>query len=324
MTATTTTTRGESVTGWRASGVGVVVAAAVYLGFGAVTVGAAAGAPSASARAPGCAGPEVLLVHDLAGTAADWDLLVAELRQAGWCPVVHEWGRPRPGDVPLPVGGLTGVEAAAVDLVRARGWDGAAVENAVENAAESAATSAENAAETLAENAADAATDTLTRGRVPVVTKGVGGLVVQRALQLSAGDSAPVDAVVTLGPVWNGTNLAGIADVEDLSRELGTFDAILAWERTWMDPLCEGCREAVRGSETLTSLHRDGIRTPGVAYTDIASVTDLLVHPPLEQSPPGTDLRVVPPTSGGLPVWHGELGRDPASRAMVLSALGPT
>lgn len=305
------------MTGWRAAGPGAVFAAAVGLGLGAATAGATIGVPSASARAPGCAGPEVLLLHDLAGTAADWDLLVADLRQAGWCPVVHEWGRPRPGDVPLPVSGLTGVEAAAVELVRARGWDALAAEAATESVPE-------NAAGNAVAKAAKATAGTHTRGRAPVVTKGVGGLVVQRALQLSAGATPPVDAVVTLGPVWNGTTLMGIADLEDLSRRLGTFDAILAWERTWMDPLCEGCREAVRGSETLTSLHRDGIRTPGVAYTDIASVTDLLVHPPLEQSPPGTDLRVVAPAAGGLPVWHGELGRDPASRALVLAALVPT
>ncbi len=181
------------------------------------------------------------------------------------------------------------MESGAAEVLRARGWDGAGAGSPV-----------------------------------PVVAKGVGGLVVQRALQLSGDGAPPVSALVTLGPVWNGTNVLGIADIEDVSRRLGTFDAILAWERTWMDPLCEGCREAVRGSETLTALHRDGIRTPGVAYTDIVTVTDLLVQPPLEQSPPGTHLRVLPPSAGGVPVWHGELGRDPLSRTSVLEVLGET
>lgn len=67
-----------------------------------------------------------------------------------------------------------------------------------------------------------------------------------------------------------------------------------------------------------------GDQDAGGAYTDIVSVTDLLVQPPLEQSPPGTDLRVVEPRGGTVPVWHGELGRDPVSRALVLDVLGPT
>ena len=298
--------------GFRSETGGAGRAAAGAVAFLGVLAGVYASPPEASAGASRCEGPEVLLVHDLAGTGADWDLLAEDLRRAGWCPVVHEWGRPRPGDVPLPVGGLTGVEAAAGELVRARGWTPPGPE--------------ETPTGRGGTSTGQDGTPPGHGGKEPVsvVARGVGALVVQRALQMSGGGAGPVEALVTLGPVWNGTNLMGIADVEDLSRRLGTFDAILAWERTWMDPLCEGCREAVRGSETLTTLHREGIRTPGVAYTDIVSVTDLLVQPPLEQSPPGTDLRVVEPRGGTVPVWHGELGRDPVSRALVLDVLGPT
>lgn len=259
-----------------------------------VTLLLAVSSPTTANAAPtereACTGPEVLLVHDLTGTPRDWDLLVADLRSAGWCPVAVDWGRPRPGDVPLPVGGLTGVDAAAAELARSRGW-----------------TSATPVSEPVA-----------------VVAKGVGGLVVQRAVQLVGPTIPPISALVTLGPVWNGTNVLGIADVEDLSRAAGVFEPILAWERTWMDPICEGCREAVRGSDLLARLHSDGLRTPGVAYTDIVSPVDLLVHPPLEQSPPGTVVRVAGPFARGLPVWHGELGSDPDSRAQVVEALGPT
>ncbi|MGI9588489.1 MAG: hypothetical protein ACR2MR_09855 [Dietzia maris] len=116
----------------------------------------------------------------------------------------------------------------------------------------------------------------------------------------------------------------GVGDVENLSRGLRTHDTILAWERAWMDPICEGFREAVRGSDLLVRLHADGLRARGVVYTDIVSTVDLLVHPPLEQSPPGTEVRVVQPFAGSRPVWHGEPGRDPDSRALVMEALGPT
>ena len=115
-----------------------------------------------------------------------------------------------------------------------------------------------------------------------------------------------------------------VGDVENLSRGLRTHDTILAWEPAWMDPICEGFREAVRGSDLLVRLHADGLRARGVVYTDIVSTVDLLVHPPLEQSPPGTEVRVVRPFAGSRPVWHGEPGRDPDSRALVMEALGPT
>ena len=116
----------------------------------------------------------------------------------------------------------------------------------------------------------------------------------------------------------------GVGDVENPSRGLRTHDTILAWEPAWMDPICEGFREAVRGSDLLVRLHADGLRARGVVYTDIVSTVDLLVHPPLEQSPPGTEVRVVRPFAGSRPVWHGEPGRDPDSRALVMEALGPT
>ena len=274
----------------------LLTTAAALLGGVVVGAGVAAAAP------PDCAGPEVLLVHDLAGTAGDWDLLAGDLRAAGWCPEAIEWGRPRPTDVPLPVGGLTGVEAAALALAAARGWTGRGLDDD------------------------EAPAQKREQGSAPirVVARGVGGLVVQRALQYAEGGAPPVSELITLGPVWNGTNLLGIADLEDLSRSLGTFDAILAWERTWMDPLCEGCREAVRGSEVLARLHEHGVRTPGVAYTDIVSPTDLLVHPPRGQSPPGTDARLLTPPAGGGPLPHWELGRDPGSRETVLDVLGST
>lgn len=203
--------------------------------------GVVAGAGVSAATARECAGPEVLLVHDLAGTTGDWDLLAGDLRAAGWCPETVEWGRPRATDVPLPVGGLTGVEAAAVALAAERGWTGNRVDDD--------------------EGGAQTQTQRPSPAPVPVVARGVGGLVVQRALQVADGGAPPVSELITLGPVWNGTNLLGLADIEDVSRSLGTFDAILAWERTWMDLVCEGCREAVRGSELLTRLHESGVRT---------------------------------------------------------------
>lgn len=263
--------------------------------FGALLV-AAGGAMTVAgptvAGAAACEGEPVLLVHDLAGTADDWVLLAADLRAAGWCPDAVTWGAPRPGDVPLPVAGLTGVEAAALGLSRELGWTGPPADRPAPTA---------------------------------VVAKGVGALVVQRALQLAgrstSSSSPPVSRLVTLGPVWHGTNLLGIADVEGLSRALGTFDAILAWEKTWMDRICEGCREAVRGSDVLLGLGAAGFRTPGVDYTDIVSVTDLLVHPPERQSPAGTDVRVVQDRAPGAFVWHGDLGREPVSRALVVEAL---
>ena len=71
----------------------------------------------------------------------------------------------------------------------------------------------------------------------------------------------------------------------------------------------------------LEGLHAAGVRTPGIAYTDIVSVTDLLVHPSTAQSPVGTTVRVVQDRAPGAMVRHGDLGREPVSRALVLESL---
>lgn len=114
-------------------------------------------------------------------------------------------------------------------------------------------------------------------GPVDVVAHGVGSLVVQRYLQRYG--ASQVRSLTTLGPLWNGTEIGGLAAAEDVSRALGTYDLVLALERPVIDPICAGCREPIRGSDLLRSMHRAGMPTPGVRTTDVATPCDELAPP---------------------------------------------
>lgn len=123
-----------------------------------------------------------------------------------------------------------------------------------------------------------------------VVAQGAGGLVAQRIVQRER-TAAPIDRLVTVGPIWRGTNIGFLGDTEDISRRLGTYDAILSLEKPLIDPWCGGCRELVRGSDLLRDLHRSGLPTAGVRYTNVISPTDVLVSDPFTAAVEGMDNR---------------------------------
>lgn len=192
-----------------------------------------------AAATPAGAAPCVLLVHDIGRDAASWHTAADRLRDHGRCAVPVTWGAPEDTDVPLPVAGLRGADAGADDLAR-----------------------------------------TVTRtgdGPYDVIAHGAGSLVVQRYLQKYG--AAAIRSLTTLGPLWNGTEMGGLAAAEDASRALGTYDLVLGLEKPVVDPLCAGCRELIRGSDLLRDLHRIGVPTPGVHYTDIATHCDELAPP---------------------------------------------
>ncbi|MFD1815664.1 esterase/lipase family protein [Rhodococcus gannanensis] len=197
------------------------------------------GEATAGAAAPAPANPCVLLVHDIGRDASSWRTAVDLLERQGRCAVPVTWGVPADGEVPLPTAGLRGADAGADDLA-----------------------------------------DAITRagdGPFDVVAHGAGSLVAQRYLQRFG--SSSVRSLTTLGPLWHGTEIGGLAATEDLSRALGTYDLVLAWEKPIVDPVCAGCRELIRGSDLLRDLHRGGVPTPGVRYTDIATPCDELAPP---------------------------------------------
>ncbi len=161
-------------------------------------------ATGTAAAAPAPGGCEtVLLVHDIAAGPDSLSMLADDLRHDGRCVVTVTWGAPAPGDIPLPVA-VRGIDAGAHDL-----------------------------ANTMA--VMDA------RAGVDVVAHGVGSLVVQRYLQNYGAGS--IRSLTTLGPIWNGTEIGGLAAMEQFSRDLGTYDLILGLEKPLIDPVCEAAEK---------------------------------------------------------------------------------
>jgi len=156
-------------------------------------------------------------------------------------------------------------------------------------------------------------------GTVDVVAHGVGGLVVQRYLQDHG--SRSVRSLTTLGPIWDGTEIGGLAAAEEVSRRIGTYDLVLSLEKPVIDPVCAGCREVIHGSDLLRDLYARGPVTDGVRYTDIVSTCDGFVVPATGASMPGTTVVTLQERDPGNCAGHFALPRDPLARALALDAV---
>ena len=168
--------------------------------------------------------------------------------------------------------------------------------------------------------ARDLATALEGAGIVDVVAHGVGGLVVQRYLQDHGARS--VRSLTTLGPMWDGTEIGGLAATEELGRRIGTYDLVLSLERPLVDPVCAGCREVIHGSDLLRDLRARELSTDGVRYTDIVSTCDGFVVPATGASMPGTAVVTLQDHDPGNCAGHFALPRDRLARALALDAVG--
>ncbi|KRB76210.1 hypothetical protein ASE01_14435 [Nocardioides sp. Root190] len=254
-------------------------------------------APARAGAAPGCAvtadRPVVVLVHDLAGMPASVAPLARRLEAAGHCTTTVGWGA-----IPLlaalaplgPVlsslpGGLASMETSAAEVGR-------------RIAAVAARTPAR---------------------RVDVVAVGAGSLVTLRARQLDP--HLAVRRLVSVGSLWEGTNLLGLGDLEQLSRDAGTYDLVLGVEKLLMDGVCASCREFIKGSDFLRGLRAAGLTLPGLAQVDIVSTRDGLVVPWTSGRRPGVTTLVVQHRAPSSSVSHFALPRDVDVQDLVLGAL---
>ncbi|MFD4182802.1 lipase [Rhodococcus sp. NPDC058514] len=224
----------------------------------------------------------VLLVHDLAANADQWRDLANDLDARALCGYRFTYGVTDPR---LPVAGLAALEGSANELAAA--------------------------VDALAAEGVD---------DVDVVAVGAGALVAQRYLQDHPG-AHRVRSLTAAGAMWDGTNVAELGAAEDLSRRLGTYDAILAVERPLIDPLCGGCRQLVRGSDFLTELRRAPVPTPGVTYTNILSASDGLVVPFTSGAWSGMTTIVIQDIDPSNRSNHFQLTTDPLARALTVAAL---
>ncbi|MET7770565.1 lipase [Nocardia sp. NPDC005366] len=261
-------------------------AASLALGILAATVPAASAQPSA----PGACSATTVLVHDIGRDQSEFGSMAAALHDSGYCTTSFTYG-----------------VSAATDILGSGGTRVAGLATMESSAAE--------LAQVLSTLDAAGATP------VAIVAHGSGSLVAQYFLQHFGAPPALRD-FVTIGPIWNGTNIAALGAIEQLSRDLGTYDAVLALETPLVDPQCAGCRQLVTGSDFLTALHRDGIPTPGIDYTNIISRTDILVEPPMSADAAGMYVAVVQDAQPGNAVDHFRLLDDPAVARLTIAALG--
>lgn len=217
----------------------------------------------------------------MAGTAAEMSRFATRVGTASRCSVVADYGH-----TPL------------TDAVVAAGGPPVAGFTAVDESAERLAA--------LMHREQRAESDGWT-----VIAHGAGALAAQRVVQTRQ-IGATIDELVAIGPIWRGTNIGFLGDTEDISRRLGTYDAVLAVEKPLIDPWCAGCRELVRGSDLLVALRQSGLPTPGVRYTNIVSPVDGLVSEPMSAALPGMDTRILDPARPHGPADHFALLSEPA------------
>ncbi|MCF8571243.1 hypothetical protein L5G32_13295 [Gordonia sp. HY002] len=268
-----------------------------YLLFAAL-FGAAAvlvSAPSSARAEPVRCAQQYLYLHDMAGTAAEMSAFAHAVGTPARCSVIADYGRTPLTDAVLASGGarvagFTSVDASAEQIAalmrdrrrpESRGWT--------------------------------------------VLTQGAGALVAQRVVQAkptaSERDAGAIRKIVAVGPIWRGTNVGFLGDTEDLSRRLGTYDAVLAVEAPLIDPWCAGCRELVRGSDLLVAMRRDGLPSAGVRYTNVISPFDGLVSDPLSAALDGMDNRILDPARTRGVAHHFALLSEPTVVAAVRDAV---
>lgn len=254
-------------------------------------------APPRAGAAPGCAGtadrPVVVLVHDLAGTPSSLAPMARRLEAAGRCTTSVGWGA-------MPV--LAGLPSLAPLLASLPGG----------------LASMETSASEVGRRISAVAARTPGR-RVDVVAVGAGSLVALRARQLQP--ALGVRRLVSVGSLWDGTNLLGLGDLEQLSRDAGTYDLVLAVEKLLMDGVCASCREFIKGSDFLRRLRAAGLTPPGLSQVDVVSTRDGLVVPWTSGRRRGVTTLVVQHRAPSSTVSHFALPRDADVQDLVLGAL---
>jgi triacylglycerol lipase len=75
--------------------------------------------------------------------------------------------------------------------------------------------------------------------------------------------------------LWHGTNLAGLASIDQIGKAFG----ISSGAEEAVSAFCASCPEFLAGSDFLARLREGGIAVPGVTYTSIVTRNDELVVP---------------------------------------------
>jgi triacylglycerol lipase len=234
----------------------------------------------------------VVLVHGLSANQADnWQYLAPLLARRGYCVFSLTYGRNPLAPPPLSqIGGLRRMEDSAQQLAefidRVRAASGAE--------------------------------------KVDIVGHSEGSLMPDYYVKFLGGDRY-VRRYVGLTPLWHGTRLYGVADLNHLAGQFG-FDPVIG---AALRPLCESCRQFLHGSPFLAKLNSEGgPAVPGVDYTMIMTRHDELVTPYTSGRMPDrdgarvTNIVVQDRCSHDLSE-HAALAYDPVAAQYITNALDP-
>ncbi|MBY4208018.1 alpha/beta hydrolase [Rhodococcus fascians] len=244
---------------------------------------------SAAAASPSTCSTPTVLVHDLASSEREWDGWLDELAGRGVCVFAFTYGASLASEVLQHTGpaiaGLSQIEQSAVDF-------GAFVDSVRER------------------TGAD---------RVQVLAHGAGGLVAHQWIAHAA--AKDVRTLVTVGPLWNGTDIAGLGTVAAFNRSIGIYDALAVLEKPLLEPICAACGQIVANSGYMHDAARTGWVVPGVQYVNVISRYDGLMTDPLSAAVPGAENWIVQDVDADDRTDHLELMNNPLVRRLALSAL---
>ena len=135
------------------------------------------------------------------------------------------------------------------------------------------------------------------------------------------GGAAVVRHYVGITTLWHGTNVAGLATVDQIGRAFGLSDSL----EQGVANFCASCPEFLAGSAFMNKLRAGGVAVPGVSYTSIVTRNDELVVPytsGIETAPNMTNL-VVQNQCPLDQAEHVSMAADPVVAQDVLNALDP-
>ena len=129
-----------------------------------------------------------------------------------------------------------------------------------------------------------------------------------------------VDDYIGITPLWDGTNLAGLAAIDTIGQALGFSPVAYAALR----PYCASCRQFLAGSRFLRKLNaRGGPRVRGIDYTMLLTANDELVVPYTSGLMDGADNVVVQDVCALDQSEHLSIAFDPVAAYTILNALDP-
>ena len=231
----------------------------------------------------------VVLVHGLgANQSANWQTMSPLLANEGYCVFSLTYGRNPLAPPGLDnIGGLRSMESSARELARF----------------------------------IDRVRDATGAHKVDIVGHSEGSLMPNYYVKFLGG-ARYVDHYVGMTPLWDGTTLVAVDQLERLAGRAG----LAPTEKLLFQPLCESCREFLRGSDFLRKMNSGGgPAVPGVKYTMIMTRYDELVIPYTSGILDGKNAVNIVLQDGCSTdfVEHGAVAADPVTAQHILNALDP-